>query len=220
VPTSSTACWRRWPNPTPVLLYLLTGAFMALESRAAGALGARRQLAAAGRHHRHQPCPIRRSGHGQHARVFARGAHRLPARPPLRQAGAPQPGSAGACARTPGPRPSVSLAGAHVVKPTDHLATRRRLQSRRSAASSRWSHTKSASYLSCDETGTAPPVSPRAVTLAYPCPSAPTTRRSHVRHHSPPCPTRRGAGLTTGAIKWGDAISAFAQVRRLSGHTL
>jgi hypothetical protein len=26
--------------------------------------------------------------------------------------------------------------------------------------------------------------------------------------------------VTTGAIKWGDAISAFAQVRRLSGHTL
>jgi hypothetical protein len=25
---------------------------------------------------------------------------------------------------------------------------------------------------------------------------------------------------TTGAIKWGDAISAFAQLRRLSGHTL
>jgi NADPH-dependent 2,4-dienoyl-CoA reductase/sulfur reductase-like enzyme len=29
----------------------------------------------------------------------------------------------------------------------------------------------------CDETGTAPPVSPPAVTLAYPCSSAPTTRR-------------------------------------------
>jgi hypothetical protein len=44
-------------------------------------------------------------------------------------------GSAGACARTPGPRPSVSSAGAHVVKPTDHLTTRRRSQSHRSAAS-------------------------------------------------------------------------------------
>jgi undecaprenyl pyrophosphate phosphatase UppP len=26
--------------------------------------------------------------------------------------------------------------------------------------------------------------------------------------------------ITTGAIKWGDANSAFAQLRRLSGHTL
>jgi len=26
--------------------------------------------------------------------------------------------------------------------------------------------------------------------------------------------------VTTGAIKWGDANSAFAQLRRLSGHTL